>query len=193
MKATRIFFTSILIVISAISASILQGRTSDGQTPERAVQKDGLPDELEQLSHAAAQRLEGSWLITVTAVVPPGVPPPPVRTSYASFARGGASIHSDRQAPNANPGHGVWEHRGGNKFAFTFISDDFDAVGNFLGTVKVTNKLTLTGPDEFVGVGQLELRDPAGTVLFIRCATVRGERIKIGSLTEQCRSTSLTQ
>lgn len=187
MRATRIFFALILIVVAVLSATVLRAQTSDRQTPEQGLQGDELIDVLAQQKQSRAQRLQGSWVITVTAVVPPGVPPPPVRTSYASFAGGGVSIHSDRQAPNANPGHGVWEHRGGNHFAFTFITDDFDATGNFLGTVKVRNKIILTGPDEFVGVGNLELSDSAGNVLFSRCATIRGQRIRIEPLAEQCQ------
>jgi hypothetical protein len=63
------------------------------------------------------------------------------------IARGGASILSDRLVPFANTGHGAWEHRNGNGFLLTFIGNDFNAMGNFLGTLKIRNKLTVTGPD----------------------------------------------
>lgn len=105
-----------------------------------------------------------------------------------SFARGGAAIGSDRQAPFANPQHGVWKHLRGNEFAYTFVGDNFDAMGNFQGTLKVRFKITLTGKDEFVGVDNAERRDPAGNLVFSRCNTIRGERIKIEPLPEQCQS-----
>jgi hypothetical protein len=109
--------------------------------------------------------------------------------AFLACARSGASILSDRQAPFANPGHGVWEHQGGNEFAYTFMGDDFNAVGNFLGTLKVRQKLTLTGPDELVGVGNAELRDASGNLLFTRCNTIRGQRIKVELLPELCWQT----
>lgn len=115
------------------------------------------------------------------------MPPPPVRHAYVAFAHGGAAVLSDREAPFANPAYGVWEHQGGSEFAYTFVGDNFDTTGNFLGTLKVRFNLTLTGPDELVGVDNAELRDPAGNLVFSRCNTVRGERIKIEPLPEQCQ------
>jgi hypothetical protein len=172
----KIYFAFTLVIIAAISAIVPYAQSSDGRTI-------GL-----QSTGKKAERLEGSWIITVTAVVPPGVPPPPVRTNYTTFARGGVSIGSDRLAPFANPQHGVWEHQGGNDFVWTFVGDNFDPAGNYLGTLKVRNKLTMSGPDQFVGVNNAELRDAAGNLVFSRCNTFRGERIQIEPLAEQCQS-----
>jgi hypothetical protein len=55
-----------------------------------------------------------------------------------------------------------------------------------VGTLKVRNKITLTGPDTFIGVNNAELRDAAGNLLFSACNTLRGERIQIESLPAQC-------
>ena len=106
-------------------------------------------------------------MLTVAAVVPSGAPVPPTRTSYISFARGGVTILSERQAAFANPAYGSWEHQSGNEFAFTVVTDAFNATGNLIGTVKIRNKINLTGPDEFASVGQLEVRDPAGNLVEI--------------------------
>ena len=76
---------------------------------------------------------------------------------------------------------------GGSEFAFTVIADAFNVVGSFVGTVEIRNSITLTGSDGFVSVGQLVVRNPAGTVLFSGCATGRGERIKVEPLGEQCQ------
>ena len=105
-----------------------------------------------------------------------------------SFTRGGVAILSERQANFVNPAYGAWEHRGGNEFAFTVMTDAFAPTGNFLGTVKIRNEVTLTGTDEFASVGHLEVRDPTGNLLFSGCATARGQRIKVEPLPEQCRS-----
>ena len=49
-------------------------------------------------------------------------------------------------------------------------------------------KLTVTGRDTFVGVSNGEQRDAAGNPVFSRCATIRGERIKVEPLAPQCQS-----
>ena len=189
MIARRIFLAFIFAALLIVSTAV--ARTQSGKPEQQAMQppsQGGLLDVLERIREAQAQQLEGSWVITVTAVVPPGVPPPPVRTAYVTFARGGASILSDRLAPFANPGHGAWEHRGSNEFLWTFIGDNFNAMGNFVGTLKVRNKLSVTGPDTFSGVNNSEARDAAGNLLFSGCNTVQGQRIKVEPLPEQCQS-----
>lgn len=196
--AKRIFLALTLAAVVAISATVL--RAQSNEQPINREQQAAQPafvntqcDWLCQLRERQAQLLEGSWVMIVTAVAPPGVPPPPVRTNYTSFARGGVSIGSDRLAPLANPQHGAWEHRGGNEFAWTLIADNFDPMGDFLGTLKVTSKLTLTGRNEFVGVNSSEIRNAAGTVVFRGCNTLRGERIQVESVREDCRSTTPPQ
>jgi hypothetical protein len=61
-------------------------------------------------------------------------------------------------------------------------------MGNFVGTLKVRQKITLIGADEFVGVATAEIRDAAGNVTATRCATTHGVRIKIEPLAPQCQS-----
>ena len=168
MLAKRLFLILLLIAVAAISPTIQHAKSDQEQ------------------QQPPAQRLEGSWIITVTRVVPPGVLPD--RTNYTSFARGGVSVGSDRQAPFSNTQHGVWQHVHGDEFLWTFIGDSFSPAGTgvFVGTLKVRNKITLTGPDTFVGVNNAELRDPAGNLVFSACNTFRGERIQIESLPALC-------
>jgi hypothetical protein len=172
MFGKRMFLVLTLVTVAAISSTVQRAQSG-------AEQEEQQPP---------AQRLEGSWIITVTAVVPPGVPPPPVRTNYTTFARGGVAVGSDRLAPFSNPQHGVWEHVHGGEFVWTLLGDRFDALGTFLGTLKVRNRLTLTGPDTFIGINNAELRDAAGNLLLSGCNTLRGERIKIEPLAPQCDS-----
>ena len=190
MNVKRIFLALTLAAVAAISAAVLRAQSSEPPTnqEQEAAQlssSNGQSDWLRRLRERQAQRLEGSWVMTVTAVTPPGRP---TRTNYTTFARGGVSIGSDRLAPFANPQLGVWEHRGGNEFAHTFITDNFDQLGNFLGTLKVTSRLTLTGRNEFVGINSSELRDAAGNVFFRGCNTLRGERIQVEAVREDCRN-----
>ena len=133
------------------------------------------------------QLLEGSWDVVVTPVVPPGVPPPPSFHAYTTFSRGGGSFGSDRSRPFSKQ-HGVWEHLGGNRFASTFKEDLFDPAGNFAGILTVRVRTTLTGRDTYVGVANGERRDPNGNLIFSACTTIRGTRIKVEPLPDQCQS-----
>jgi len=173
-----------LIVSTAVARA-------QSEEPEHSVaqpaSQGGILDILEQIKKAQAQRLEGSWDVIVTPVVPPGVPQPPSFHAYGSFARGGAFIGSDRTRP-ASKQHGVWAHLGGNDFAYTFKEDLFDAMGNFAGILMVRVRLTVTGKDEFVGVANGEQRDANDNLIFNRCTTIRGARIKIEPLAPQCQS-----
>jgi hypothetical protein len=188
MTARKTLLTLTLVAVAAISTNAPRAQSN----VEPGAQ-GGMLDVLENLRTAQAQRLEGSWALTVNAAPPPGAPSLPARTSYMSFARGGVALLYERQAAFVNPAYGAWEHRGANEFAFTVVSDAFNPLGNFVGTIKIRNKLILTGPDEFVSVGHLEAHDPAGNLLFSGCATARGRRIKVEPLPEQCRSVTPPQ
>ena len=132
-------------------------------------------------------QMEGSWSVTVSPVVPPGVPPPPSFHAYATASGGGALVGSDRTRPFSKQ-HGVWEHLGGHDFAWTLVEDLFDAAGTFTGTLKVRVRLSMISTEEFVGSSNGESRDANGNLIFNRCGTVRGERIQIEPLAAHCRA-----
>ncbi len=177
-----------LIAVCAFSTLLLRAQTSQETN-------DQLPTEAQSESQNGrgrwkelqAQRLEGSWDNIVTPVVPPGVPQPPSFHAYTTFSRGGGSFGSDRTRPFSKQ-HGVWEHLGGNRFASTFKEDLFDPMGNFVGILTVRVRTTLTGRDTYVGVANGERRDASGNLIFNGCTTIRGTRIKVESLPEQCQS-----
>jgi hypothetical protein len=198
VTARRMIFALILAGFIAIPVTRLRAQSSESISSDEALSIETLSQEdlrevSAQIKQARGQRLEGSWVVTVTPVVPPGVPQPPSFRAYASFARGGASVGSGRTTPLGSPQHGTWEHIRGDEFASTAIQDLFDVMGNFQGTLTVRVKSTLIGKDEFVGVSNGETRDAAGNLISSRCATVRGQRIKIEPLAPQCQSIPLPQ
>ncbi len=188
MMTKKFFLALTLAAVTAISATVLRAQSGDEQGPERGAQGNGIIDVLEQQRQAQAQQLEGSWEMIVTPVPPPGAPPLPTRHLYVSFARGGVYIGFDRSAPFGSPQHGVWEHRGGNEFTWTFIGDNFDALGNFVGTLKLRAKITMTGKDSFVGVANPQVRDAAGNVVLDACSTFKAERVKAEPPSERCQN-----
>ena len=142
-------------------------------------------------AHKAGQHLEGSWTITLTPMLPPGAPPIGPFTAFCTFGRGGAFIGSARTYAGfssfANPQHGVWEHRGGNRYAFSFKQDQLDATGLFTSVLTADTLITLDGDDSFVGVTRGEFHDADGNLIMsLPCGTVTGERMTIGSLADGC-------
>jgi hypothetical protein len=185
----RLVWTLILAGMTATPAATVHARAGDepdgreDPTDERASSAEWLGEG----PHARGRRaLEGSWAITITPVVPPGVPPPPPFRGYWTFARGGAFIGSSRGNPLGNQ-HGAWAYNGDGEFAYTFMEDRFDAAGRFQGTTKVRGtRLTFIGRNEFVAVSSGETRDAEGNLVAIRCSVVRGVRIRIEPLPPEC-------
>jgi len=197
VTARRIILALTLAGFIAIPVTRLRAQSSESISSDEALSIETLSQEdlreaFAQIKKARGQRLEGSWVVTVTPVVPPGVPQPPSFRGYATLARGGAFIGSDRNRPSGKQ-HGTWAHIEGNEFAYTFVEDLFDGVGAFAGTLTIRVKLTLIGKDEFVGVSNGESRDAAGNLVFNRCGTIRAQRIKIEPLAPQCQSIPLPQ
>lgn len=184
----KLVFALTLAVLAAVSAATLNAQSSEEPTTDQTAAQGGDLDALEHSKPARARRLEGSWALTVTPAVPPGVPPVPPFRTYLSISRGGALVGSDRTRPFGSPQHGAWEHLGGNEFAATLIQDQFDATGNFVGTLTIRQKLTVIGDDQLEGVATAEIRDAVGNITAVRCATTKGERIKIEPLAPQCQS-----
>ena len=188
MIARKIVFALLCAVMLAVpSAGVYAQSSTEQESAQQAAAVSNQCDWLCQLKERQAQQLEGSWDVTVTPVVPSGVPQPPSFVAHATVSRGGGYFGSDRTRPFSKQ-HGVWAHLGSDEFAFTAVEDLFDATGNFTGTVKIRVKLTVTGRDTFVGVSNGEFRDVAGNITQSRCATVRGARLKLEPLPEQCQS-----
>lgn len=195
MTTRKITLLLSLTLLVALTATILSAQSDEPTARQENAQQESSNGQcgwLCRLREQQAQRLEGTWINTVSPVVPPGVPQPPSQVAYLTFARGGAVTSYIRTGPSGpfyGEQHGVWEHLGGNEYAITAIRDEFDAQGNFLGTGKINTKLRLTGKDGFVGVGSREFRDPAGNIAdIIRCATIKAERLKVEPLAPQCRN-----
>ncbi len=188
MMTKRIFLALILTAIAAVSGAVAQAQSTDADpSANQRASGGGILDVLDRIKQAQAQQLEGSWVVTVTPAVPPGVPQPPSFRAYSTFTRGGAYIGTDTRRL-FNIQHGTWAHTGGNEFAFTFIEELVDAMGNFAGTLKLRVKLNITSANEYVGVANAEERTAAGVVTTIRCATIRGARITVEPLAPQCQS-----
>jgi hypothetical protein len=126
----------------------------------------------------SAQSLAGSWNV----VVDPGGP-----TSFRTlitYAEGGGMVATPPVLPppfRASTVHGTWVKVGGRKFIITFLFLIYDPTGQFIGTGKVRQTLTLNrAGDDYDGIASTEIFDPAGNPLpqFSACGTFQGKRIK---------------
>jgi hypothetical protein len=162
------FLLAVAVIISLVSMTL----------PTKA---DGRNDDLRGEGHG----LEGSWINTVSPILPPGAPPLHFRT-YFTVSAGGAWIGSDRTRPFGSPQHGTWVHVQGHEYAWTSVQDLFDSAGTFLGTFKARARVQLVGKDDLVGVANVEQRDPSGNITLNRCARFTAVRIVVEPLASPC-------
>jgi hypothetical protein len=177
MIASLFILTLALAGVLSVPAGVMRAQSDDRVVEEQPLAKT---------SNSKAEKMEGSWIVTITPAVPPGVPPPPSFRAYATCAGGGALIGSDARRA-ASKQHGTWAHQHGSEFAWTLIEQLFNGSGEPSGTVTIRTRITITGADEFVGVSNAEERDASGALVSNRCGTLRGERITIEPLAPQCQ------
>ena len=175
-----------LLSLCAFSTFYLRAQTSgetNDRTPQQAEGQAEADAAHERSREQQAQALEGTWTVVLTT-------PQGEFTAYNSFARGGVFIGTDRVkgfSAGANPQHGVWEHRGGNRFALSFKEDLLDAAGKFSGVFTADAVIRLTGKDSFTGVTRGKVYDTNGTLLLdLPCVPVRGERMHVEPLPQSC-------
>jgi len=139
---------------------------------------------------ADLQRLDGSWLTTVTATNPPGLPP---FKELMTFTLNGEVMESRRlYVPFTpfgpvleTPGHGAWERTGHGEFAVTFMflvqaapNNPIFVQGDDLGTDNIRMRLTLDASGEsFTGIFMSTAHDPDGNAVFTATGTVVGTRL----------------
>ncbi len=187
-KSTIVISMLIAMTLAGtISVPILYAQSGDEPTTTQTATQGGILGVLEQMRQTQAQQLEGSWIATVFPTVPPGAPQPST-SGYLSFARGGGLISYSRFLQFGSPQLGVWEHRGGNNFAFTFKQDIFDGMGNFVRVLTARGRLTLTGKDDLTASFSAESRDANGNVIGSGCGTLRATRLKVEPPAEQCQN-----
>ena len=190
LTAKSLLITLTLAMVFAISTALLHAQTGAETNDQFTGQTEAQSES--QNSHGRwrelqAQRLEGSWLLTISPVVPPDVQPPPSFRGNVSFSRGGVAFGADPRRPSSRQ-FGSWVHQWGNQFAATLREDLYDQAGNFTGTIKVRKRIIVTGKDEYIGVSNAEERNAAGELISSRCATVKAKRIAVEPLAPQCQS-----
>ena len=134
----------------------------------------------ENSSAHESKTIVGAWFNTVHPTLRPAF------VGLGTFTADGGLINTTSDAlafPTETPGHGRWERTGRRTYAATFVVLIGAPDGTFAATAKVRANLTLsTSGDEFDGVFQIELFDPAGVAIISDTGTVTGTRIKVEPL-----------
>jgi hypothetical protein len=103
-----------------------------------------------------------------------------IQEAYQLWNTGGTEVHNPNVDPRTgNVCLGVWKRtapRGTYKLAHRVWN--YDASGNFLGTIHLSETLTL-GHHGTTHSGTLDFYDPSGTFHFEVPGTVTGERISV--------------
>jgi hypothetical protein len=129
---------------------------------------------------SSAPSLEGSWNVVV------GAGSPTEFKTLVTYAAGGGLMATVPALPPGFHGstvHGTWIRSGGKQFTYTFLSLIYDSAGQFAGTLKVRETITLNAAgDQYDGVSSIDVLDPAGNPIppFSSCGgTSHGKRIEV--------------
>jgi hypothetical protein len=180
MLSKRIFWTLLIAVMIALSATVTQaqsteqtGENKEQQETQTAGQGGGILDVLERQKTA----IVGTWL-----------------TTLASGSKGLITFHADgtvilstqgavSTAPNRPPHtslHGVWRHLGGRQFGYTVWDIWYDVnTAQLIQFARIRAEVTLSEDRDEASVrGKLDFFNPQGDVLLSREGLSNFKRIK---------------
>lgn len=135
-----------------------------------------------QEGRSLKRAIEGSWKARVTVAPGPGAGPP--FDALVTYSAGGGLVESDNLFPPSivTAGHGSWEFAG-RTFNNTFTKLMFNPQGQFTGTIKVREKITLGfNKSDYTGVGKADFFDPADNFLVSVDFTTQATRIPVEAL-----------
>jgi hypothetical protein len=104
-----------------------------------------------------------------------------IQEAYPLWNAGGTEVHNRMSIRERNLCLGVWKRaapRGTYKLAHRL--SNYDAGGNFLGTINLSETLTLGhGGNKHIGSFTLDFYGPSGSFLMEVAGSVTGERISV--------------
>jgi hypothetical protein len=168
--AVRKIALTVTTVVAAIAVATAAGGTftATGKKPTKA-------------NPTASQRLEGTWMSTVTLQNPP----PGIDASFLAlntFGQGGDVVVSSSQGhpTQRSLAHGEWKRIANRRFASTFTWFRFDAAGQFIGTQRVRRTLTLApNLTTFTAMDVVEIIAPNGVFVATLNATETAARLGV--------------
>lgn len=134
----------------------------------------------------AAQKLEGTWMVTVTRVNPPPNLPPTFQSLMANLPGGMVIETSSTGRTNRSPAFGEWVRTGARQFTTTFYLFRFATGEVYTGYSKIVRNVLL-GDDlqTFRAISVQEQYDTAGNLTATLRATEEGRRLPMGEIPDQ--------
>ncbi len=179
-----------LKTMSSVALAILLALTLSpvlvsGQNVKEQQSQDAEETQMQKSSESSARagKLEGTWRLQVTGRNCQTGDPIPTRNvqSLQTYVRGGTLLETSNAISSAlrSTGQGVWHHKGGRRYAATFMFFRFNPDGSFAGTTMATQDIQLSRDgEELNATVTLEVRDANDNFIFTGCATETGTRLK---------------
>jgi len=123
----------------------------------------------------AAKSMVGLWHIQFT------VGGQTIQEAYQLWNAGGTEVHNPNVDPRTgNVCLGVWKHAPHGAFKLAHRVWNYDANGNFLGTIHLSETVTVgQGGNTHSGSFTLDFYDPSGNLVLELPGSVTGERISV--------------
>ncbi len=169
-----------LAILLALTLSQVRVSGQDAREQQSQDAKETGPQESSEHS-TRARKLEGTWRVQVT---PRNCQTGDLIATFASllsYTRGGVLLETTSTVSPAlrSPGHGVWRHIGGRRYASSFIAFLFNPAGSFVGTSKPTSDIRLSrNGDELNITSTVEVRDANANLIQTGCVTATGTRFE---------------
>jgi len=104
-----------------------------------------------------------------------------IQEAYQLWNAGGTEVHNPNVDPRTgNVCLGVWKHAPHGAYKLAHRVWNYDASGNFLGTIHLSETVTVgDGGNTHSGSFTLDFYDPSGNFLFEVAGKVKAERISV--------------
>jgi hypothetical protein len=104
-----------------------------------------------------------------------------IQEAYQLWNAGGTEVHNPNVDPRTgNVCLGVWKHAPHGAFKLAHRVWNYDANGNFLGTIHLSETVTVgQGGNTHSGSFTLDFYDPSGNLVMELPGSVTGERISV--------------
>ena len=185
MKSTqtlkRLKFAAYMVLVVALSTSAF-GSCGDSLLAMAASaasvdsqSREAQPDAQSSGGNGTSSSIVGLWhvrfIIGGTAI----------QEAYQIWNGSGTEVHNPNVDPRTgNVCLGVWQRAAGGVYKLTHRVWSYDASGNFLGTIHLRERITLSnGGSKQAGSFFLDFYDPSGTFQMEVSGHVAGERISV--------------
>jgi hypothetical protein len=163
MVAGLVLMVALVLMATSFQPTVLGATAPQAQSSEKSASEGG--------------KLEGTWRVQVT--IRDCASGAALRTfpAFLTFAQGGTLTETTTGFPPAlrTPGHGVWEHLGGNTYRAVSEAFLFNPAGVWTGTQRLTQIIEISKDGEEMNSNATnEIFDINGNLIISGCATAVG-------------------